>query len=71
MLTKTSESSKFVEIIRGKHIKVKRKTFGPVHLDGEPQIMDADAEIIDGATLVKCNCVGADYKVKFKDGQKR
>lgn len=46
MLTKTSESSKFVEIIRGRHVKVKRADAGPVHLDGEPQIMGAEAEIL-------------------------
>ncbi|WP_448701713.1 diacylglycerol/lipid kinase family protein [Mucilaginibacter sp. AW1-3] len=45
MLTKTSESSKFVEIIRGRHVKVERATEGPVHLDGEPSIIGADAQI--------------------------
>ena len=45
MLTKTAESSQFVEIIRGKHIKVTRVAPGPVHLDGEPQIIGTDAEI--------------------------
>ena len=37
MLTKTSDKTKFVEIIRGKQICVKREVHGPVHLDGEPQ----------------------------------
>lgn len=46
MLTKTSEASGFVEIIRGRHVKVKRIQSGPVHLDGEPQIIGADAEIM-------------------------
>ena len=45
MLTKTSDKTKYVEIIRGKHIKIKRESHGPVHLDGEPQIMDAAIEI--------------------------
>lgn len=45
MFTKTSEGSKYVEIIRAKHIIVKRTQSGPVHLDGEPQIVDAYAEI--------------------------
>ena len=45
MLTKTSESSKFVEIIRGRHIKVERAAAGPVHLDGEPSIIGAQAQI--------------------------
>jgi diacylglycerol kinase (ATP) len=45
MLTKTSDKTKYVEIIRGKHIKIKREGPGPIHLDGEPQMMDADIEI--------------------------
>ncbi len=45
MLTKTSETSGYVEIIRGRNIKVKRAGPGPVHLDGEPQIIGCDAEI--------------------------
>jgi diacylglycerol kinase (ATP) len=45
MFTKTAHRSKYVEIIRGRHIVVKRNTGGPVHLDGEPQILGADAEI--------------------------
>ncbi|EHQ27243.1 diacylglycerol/lipid kinase family protein [Mucilaginibacter paludis] len=45
MLTKTSESSSYVEIIRGKHIKIERKEAGPVHLDGEPQMLGKEAEI--------------------------
>jgi YegS/Rv2252/BmrU family lipid kinase len=39
MLTKTSESTSYVEIIRGKHINVTRQSEGPIHLDGEPQVM--------------------------------
>ena len=45
MLTKTAEGTKYVEIIRGKHIRVKREHPGPVHLDGEPQIAGTDTEI--------------------------
>jgi diacylglycerol kinase (ATP) len=39
MLTKTSESTSYVEIIRGKQINVTRQSEGPIHLDGEPQVM--------------------------------
>ncbi|WPU93805.1 diacylglycerol kinase family protein [Mucilaginibacter sabulilitoris] len=39
MLTKTSEGTNYVEIIRGKEINVTRQTEGPIHLDGEPQVM--------------------------------
>lgn len=45
MFTKTAEGSKYVEIIRGRHIIIKRSGPGPVHLDGEPQIMGAETEI--------------------------
>jgi len=61
MLTKTSESSKFVEIIRGKHIKIKRKGPGPVHLDGEPRILGAEAEIRVFPLSLKV-IVGDNYK---------
>jgi YegS/Rv2252/BmrU family lipid kinase len=45
MLFKKTHKSQYVEIIRGKNIRVKRSAEGPVHLDGEPHIMDADIEI--------------------------
>ena len=45
MFFKSADKSKYVEIIRGKNIKVKRAKDGPVHLDGEPQIMGPEAEI--------------------------
>jgi diacylglycerol kinase (ATP) len=45
MFTKTADSSSFVEIIRGRHIRVKRSNPGPFHLDGEPQLLGTDAEI--------------------------
>jgi diacylglycerol kinase (ATP) len=45
MFTKTTNHSKFVEIIRGKHIVVKRDNPGPLHLDGEPETAGAEVEI--------------------------
>jgi YegS/Rv2252/BmrU family lipid kinase len=45
MFNKTAHKSKYVEIIRGKHVLINRPGEGPVHLDGEPHIMGADAEI--------------------------
>lgn len=45
MFTKTAHKSRFVEIVQGKHIIIKRAGAGPVHLDGEPQLLGADAEI--------------------------
>ena len=61
MLTKTSEGSRFVEIIRGRHIKVGRTGPGPVHLDGEPSIIGANAEIEVIPNSLKV-IVGHNYK---------
>jgi diacylglycerol kinase (ATP) len=61
MFTKTADSSKFVEIIKGKHIIITRSQPGPIHLDGEPR--DADLEltvdVIPGALKI---IVGDSYK---------
>jgi len=53
MFTKTAAGSKYVEIIRGKHIKVQRTDKGPMHLDGEPRIAPADIEIIVAPSSLK------------------
>lgn len=45
MFNKTANKSRFVEIINGKHVTVKRKTQGPMHLDGEPEIAEAEVKI--------------------------
>ncbi len=45
MFTKTADSSKFVEIIKGQRITVKRDEAGPMHLDGEPAKMEARVDI--------------------------
>lgn len=45
MFTKKAEGSKYVEIIRGKHIMVRRDKPGPFHLDGEPRIEGTAIEI--------------------------
>ncbi len=45
MFNRTADQSKYVEIIKGKYIAVKRSGPGPIHLDGEPQVIGADAEI--------------------------
>jgi diacylglycerol kinase (ATP) len=45
MFNKTADKSGYVDIIRGKNIHVKRVSSGPIHLDGEPQVMGTDAEI--------------------------
>jgi len=45
MFAKTADKSKYVEIIRGKNVIIKRSTDGPVHLDGEPQMMGKEVSI--------------------------
>ncbi|MEN0056059.1 MAG: diacylglycerol kinase family protein [Mucilaginibacter sp.] len=45
MLTKQSEGTSYVEILRGKQINVTRLTVGPIHLDGEPEVMGKDIHI--------------------------
>jgi diacylglycerol kinase family enzyme len=46
MFNGTADKSKYVEIIRGRHIIIERTEDGPVHLDGEPQIMGQDINIM-------------------------
>ena len=45
MFSKTADTSKYVEIIRGKSIKVERIKDGPIHLDGEPFVMGQQIDI--------------------------
>lgn len=61
MFTKTADSSKYVEIIKGKHIVITRQQEGPIHLDGEPQVAgtDIDIEVIPHSLHV---IVGGTYK---------
>jgi diacylglycerol kinase (ATP) len=61
MFTKTADSSKYVEIIKGKHIVITRQQEGPIHLDGEPQVAgtDIDIEVMPHSLHV---IVGGTYK---------
>ncbi|MES2278295.1 MAG: diacylglycerol kinase family protein [Bacteroidota bacterium] len=63
MFTKTTEGSKYVEIIRGKQITVKREKEGPIHLDGEPRIMGADIKVEVLPAALKL-ITGSTYKAK-------
>ena len=45
MFTKTADKSKYVEIIRGKNVSIRRSADGPIHLDGEPQLMEKQVNI--------------------------
>lgn len=61
MITKTSDKTKYVEILRGKKISIKRNSPGPVHLDGEPQITGTEnfIEVVPDSLRV---IVGNGYK---------
>lgn len=61
MMTKTADKTKYVEIIRGANIKIKRTAPGPIHLDGEPQMAGPDAEIVVLPQSLKV-VVGKDFK---------
>lgn len=61
MFLKKAESTGYLEIIRGKHIKVRRAEPGPAHLDGEPHIFGVNSviEVVPSSIQV---IVGDDYK---------
>ncbi len=61
MLLKTVDKTQYVEIIKGKNIQVTRTAPGPIHLDGEPRIADADIEIKIVPASLKV-IVGKTYK---------
>jgi len=61
MMLKATDKTKYVEIIRGQHIFVKRDNPGPLHLDGEPQMAGTDAEIVLVPHSLKV-IVGSDFK---------
>ena len=54
LLTKTIDSSKYVEIVKCKEVSVERESPGHVHFDGEPIIMGShiDVKIIPGGLNV-------------------
>jgi diacylglycerol kinase (ATP) len=45
MFSKSADGSKFVRIVKGKEILIKRSKAGPVHVDGEPQQMGDEISI--------------------------
>lgn len=45
MFSKTTHKSRFVEIIKGREIRIRRESAGAVHLDGEPQLMESELNI--------------------------
>lgn len=54
LLTKTIDSSNYVEIVKCKEVSVERESPGHVHFDGEPKIMGShiDVKIIPGGLNV-------------------
>lgn len=63
MMLKTADKVKFVEIIRGKHITIKREQPGPIHLDGEP-IMDGEELVVDVLPASLRLIAGKDYQAR-------
>ncbi len=61
MFIKTADRSKYVEIIQGRHIEVRRSSSGPGHLDGEPQMLGAEA-VIDIVPKALTVVTGTGYK---------
>ena len=61
MLTKTSDRSKYVEIIRGKQVLINRDKPGPMHLDGEPRTEGTDVKINVVSSSLKI-VAGINYK---------
>ena len=45
MLTATTDRSRYVEIIKGKDVTIKRPEEGAIHIDGEPLFMGKDLKI--------------------------
>jgi len=45
MLTATTHKSRFVEIIKGRDITIKRPVEGAIHIDGEPMFMGVDIKV--------------------------
>ena len=61
LMLKTIEASTYIEIIKGKDIHITRSGPGPIHLDGEPQVMQAGLHINIVPKSLKV-IVGAGYK---------
>ncbi len=45
LVNKTAHQSKYIEIIKGRDIIIRREKAGIVHLDGEPELMEANIQI--------------------------
>ncbi len=56
LFSKTADKTKYVEIIHGKNIKIKRSTEEEVHVDGEPLMLDKDLEVTVFPRSLKVIC---------------
>lgn len=56
LFSKTADKTKYVEIIHGKKIKIKRSMDEEVHIDGEPLILNKDLEITVFPKSLKVIC---------------
>lgn len=45
LFTKQAHQSSYIEILRGRNIKIKREEAGPIHIDGEPLIFPKEIDI--------------------------
>jgi len=61
MLTKTSEGTKYVEIIRGREIQIQREGPGPVHIDGEPRVCGKICHVMTVPSSLKI-IVGSNFR---------
>lgn len=56
LFSKTADKTKYVEIIPGRNIKIKRSSLEEVHIDGEPILLDKDLEVNVSPKSLKVIC---------------
>lgn len=56
LFNKTADKTKYVEIILGKDIKIKRSSMEEIHVDGEPVVLDRDIEVTVAPKSLKIIC---------------
>src|SRR5690606_19756065 len=56
LFNKTVDKSKYVEIILGRDIKIKRSSMEGIHVDGEPVVLDKEIEITVAPKSLKIIC---------------
>jgi len=56
LFNKTADQSEYVEIIRGKHIRIEREAAAVVHIDGEPKEMGTLLDIVVKPATLQILC---------------